>query len=110
MIVGLATDYSFMVGIHAPPAGSGDVFLNPLGVLNAASFSPITFPVSPGELLTLFGTNLANSTATAATLPFLSSLPGVPGMINDPPAPVSAVTAGQVSAIVPSAPSRPHGK
>ena len=44
------------------------------GILNAASF---TTPVAPGALLSIFGTNLASSLASADTIPLSSSLGGV---------------------------------
>ncbi len=104
MTVGNSTNYALVIySLAANPAQPG-VFLNPLGILNAASYSPVTAGVSPGELITLFGTNLANSTATAS-IPFPSSLGGVQVMINNRPAPVYAVSAGQISAVVPYATS-----
>jgi uncharacterized protein (TIGR03437 family) len=35
------------------------VYLNPLGVVSAANYAPITNPVAPGEIITLFGSGLA---------------------------------------------------
>jgi uncharacterized protein (TIGR03437 family) len=113
LIVGNSTDYTLLVAVHAPsiPPSSG-VFLSPLGILNAASYSPITNPVIPGELVTLFGTNLTGSPAfaTASTLPFPSSLAGVQVMINDRPAALLAVSPTQISAIVPYATSGSYAK
>jgi hypothetical protein len=44
------------IGIHAPTfTSTGGLFLNPIGVVHAASWQPITASVAPGELLTLFG-------------------------------------------------------
>ena len=105
MTVGSSTNYALTIGNLAPSVPvSSAVFLNPLGILNAASFSPITAGVSPGELITLFGSGLANTPATAS-IPFPTSLGGVQVMINDRPAPIYAVSSGQVSAIVPYATS-----
>ena len=44
------------------------------GILNAASF---TTPVAPGALLSIFGTSLATSMASADTIPLSTSLGGV---------------------------------
>jgi uncharacterized protein (TIGR03437 family) len=105
LYVGNGTEYAFDVGVGAPRVTASGVFLSPTGVVNAASYSPPTNPVAPGELITLFGSNLANSTNTASTLPFPSSLDGVQVLINDRPAPVYAVSPTQISAIVPYATS-----
>jgi uncharacterized protein (TIGR03437 family) len=109
MTVGKSTNYALVVGSLAPTVPSSGVFLNPLGILNAASYSPITAGVSPGELITIFGSNLSSSTATA-NIPFPTSLAGVQVMINDRPAPVYAVSPGQLSAIVPYATSGTYAK
>ena len=49
------------VALPAPTvsAPSGGVFLNPMGVVNAGSFAPFTASWAPGELLMLYGSNLA---------------------------------------------------
>lgn len=44
------------------------------GILNAASFST---PVSPGSLLSIFGTNLSSSLAQSDTVPLSNALSGV---------------------------------
>jgi len=103
--VGASTDYLITVYVKAPtltaPAGT-TVFLNPQGVVNSASYGPITSQVAPGELLTLFGSGLGPATlAKAPGLPWLTNLAGVQVLINDKPAPVYYVSATQVSALVP---------
>ena len=67
--------YEIYFGVQAPaPAGTG-VFLNPLGVVNAASSAPAGNPISPGEFVTLYGTGLAKSNQTA-TPPYPLTLNG----------------------------------
>ena len=110
MIVGASTDFTLLVAVHAPSVPTSSVFLNPLGILNAASFAPVTTPISPGELITLFGSNLANTTAVVQAPPFANSLGGVQVLINDRPSAVYAVSATQVSAIVPYATSGSYAK
>jgi len=100
-LVGLGTEHSLLIGVKAPAPQSSTVFLNPLAVLNAATFAPVTNPISPGELITLFGSNLSPSTTTASTYPFPTSLAGVQVLIDGQPSPVYAVSPGQLSAIVP---------
>jgi uncharacterized protein (TIGR03437 family) len=89
------------IGFQGPSLSGSGVYLNPAGVVNAASSAPFTAFVSPGEFITLYGTGLAPSTATAASLPISNKLNGVQVMINDIAAPVQYVSPTQVSVIVP---------
>ena len=59
--VGIGTygNFSLLVGMHAPPFSGPGVYLNPIGVMNAASYQPITASLAPGELIALFGTGLS---------------------------------------------------
>ena len=93
------------VALPAPSISGSGVFLSPMGVVNAASFAPFTAGVAPGDFISLFGTNLAPSTATAYTVPFPTTLGlnGVQVTVNGLPAPVQFVSPGQISAIVPYA-------
>ena len=72
-----------------PYSGSG-VYLNPLGIVNAASYAPVTNPVAPNELVSLFGENLAASVLAAPGLPLPTTLSGVEVTVNDQPAPLSS--------------------
>jgi uncharacterized protein (TIGR03437 family) len=89
------------VALKAPtPAGTG-VYLNPTGVVNSASDAPFTAGIAPGELLTLYGSNLAPSTQVAG-IPFpTTGLGGVQVTIGGFPAAIYYVSATQISAIVP---------
>ncbi len=98
---GLGPYLSLNVALQAPSLNGSGVYLSPQGVVNAASSAPFTAFISPGEFLTLYGTGLAPSTDTAATLPISGNLNGVQVMINDVPAPVQYVSSTQVSVIVP---------
>jgi uncharacterized protein (TIGR03437 family) len=68
------------------------------GVINAASFDA---PVSPGSLVSIFGSNLAPQTASAATIPLPVSLAGVSVQFNGVTAPLLFVSAGQINAQLP---------
>jgi uncharacterized protein (TIGR03437 family) len=81
-------------------SGTG-VFLNPKGVLNAASFAPAGNPISPGEFLTLYGAGLAPSTATAKPPYPPSSNNGVIVLINNVAAPLYYVSPTQINCLVP---------
>ena len=68
------------------------------GLGNAASY---TAPVAPGSLMTIFGSNLALGTAMAPTLPLPMQMEGVSVAVNGAPAPVFAVSPGQLIVQVP---------
>lgn len=99
---GTAGFFSLSVGLQAPSLSGPGVFLNPVGVVNAGSYAPITAPVAPGELITLFGTGLAPATlVSTGGLPFPTSLGGVQVLVNNTPAPIYYVSSSQLSVIVP---------
>jgi uncharacterized protein (TIGR03437 family) len=98
---GLGGALDLSVSLQAPtPTGTG-VYLNPTGVVNSASNAPFTARIAPGELLTLYGSNLAPSTQVAG-IPFpTTGLNGVQVTIGGYPAAIYYVSATQISAIVP---------
>ena len=98
--------YEIYFGVQAPAQAGTGVFLNPLGVVNAASSAPAGNPISPGEFVTLYGTGLAKSDQTAAP-PYPASLNGVSVLINSKPAPVYFVSSGQLNVLVPFATTGP---
>jgi len=100
--VGNSSYYSLVLGTRAPSFSGSGVFLNPVGIVNAASYAPITNSVAPGEFVTLFGSGLSSVTMTAS-VPFSTTLGGVQVMVNGRAAPVYAVSPGQISAIIPYA-------
>jgi uncharacterized protein (TIGR03437 family) len=110
--VGTAVDpndpggYELYLGVRMPPVSGTGVFLNPQGVVNAASFAPVGNSISPGEFVTLFGTNLAAVTESAGA-PFPPNVAGVSVLINGLPAPIYLVSSGQINALVPYATTGP---
>jgi len=92
--------YEVYFGAQVPTLTGSGIFINPLGVLNAAGFAPAGNPISPGEFIALFGSGLAPSTQTAAP-PYPASLNGVTVLINDTAAPIYYVSAGQINCLVP---------
>ena len=89
------------VALAAPSLTGSGVYLNPAGIVNAASSAPFTAGISPGELITLYGTNLASDVAVAATVPFPTTMRDVQVLINGTPAPLYVVSPGAISAVVP---------
>ena len=106
--VGTAVDpndpggYEMYLGLRMPPVSGMGVFLNPQGVVNAASFAPVGDSIAPGEFVTLFGVNLAAVTQNASA-PYPASVAGVSVLINGVTAPIYLVSPGQINALVPYA-------
>jgi uncharacterized protein (TIGR03437 family) len=106
-----ANNYEVSLAFRAPsltaPAGSAP-WLSPLGVLNAASFAPAAAPLAPGSFITIFGSGLGPATpAIAPPGAFPARLANVEVLVDGRPAPLYAVSATQVSAILPSATTGP---
>lgn len=97
---GIGPYLSLNVAIQAPALSGSGVYLNPAGVVNAASSAPFTAQISPGEFLTLYGTGLAPTTASAS-LPFPKTFNGVQVLINQTAAPIYYVSPTQISVVVP---------
>ncbi len=84
-------------------SGTGPApFVQPLGVLNAASYVPPGYPVSPGGFVSLFGTGLAAATAQSG-IPFPTLLGQTKMTVNGIAAPIYAVSATQINGVVPYA-------
>ncbi len=85
--------------VQTPPASGQGVYIFPTGVVNAGSLAPFTASWAPGELVSIFGTNLASRTLTDGTLP--TTLAGVQVLVNGTPAPIYFVSQGQINAVIP---------
>jgi uncharacterized protein (TIGR03437 family) len=103
--IGTGTTYSLTIGLQAKQYTGTGVFIDPLKVWNAASYAPITNSVAPGEFVSLFGSGLASTTASATSLPLPTSagLGGVKVMVNGRPAALSYVSPTQINLLVPYA-------
>ncbi len=104
---GIGPYLGLSVALQAPAisstlSGTG-VFLDPTGIVNAGSFAPFTAGIAPGELIVLFGANLAPGTQVASGIPFPTTLGKVQVTINGIAAPIYYVTPTQLSVIVPYA-------
>jgi uncharacterized protein (TIGR03437 family) len=85
--------------VKAPTLSGPGVFLNPVGVVNAAGFTPFTVGISPGAVITLFGTGIAETVAVDSTFPL--TLNGLEVKINGKVAPIYKTSPGEVSVVVP---------
>jgi uncharacterized protein (TIGR03437 family) len=98
---GIGPSLGINVALPAPTFSGTGVYLDPTGIVNAASSAPFTAGIAPGELLTLYGSNLAAALAIAPAIPFPSTVGKVQVMINGVAAPIYYVSPSQISAIVP---------
>jgi uncharacterized protein (TIGR03437 family) len=100
--IGTGGDYALIAGVHAPTFSGSGVYINPIGVVNAASFQPITASLSPGELITIFGTGLASVTMTTqGGQKFPTQLGGVSVTIDSTPCAIYYVSPTQLAVVVP---------
>ena len=74
--------------------------VNPGGVVNAGSFAPSASP-SPGELISIFGTNLANALEVATALPLNTQMQGTTVSLGGRLLPLIATSDTQINAVVP---------
>jgi len=88
-----------MEGPSYTSAPTSAPFIYPTGIVNAGSFVPFTAEFVPGEFISIFGDNLATTTATDPALP--TGLGGVQVLVNRVPAAVGYVSPGQVNAVIP---------
>jgi uncharacterized protein (TIGR03437 family) len=94
--------YLILFGEQIPNLTGPGVFLNPQGIVNAATYAPVGDFISPGEFIQLYGSGfVASGTMTATTLPFPPTLDGVSVAINGVAAPVYYVSSGEIICIVP---------
>src|SRR5258708_32038127 len=70
------------------------------GVLNSATFA-VGQAVSPGSLVSIFGSKLASRTAQADSIPLSTSLANVTVTFNNVAAPMLFVSDGQINAHLP---------
>jgi uncharacterized protein (TIGR03437 family) len=100
--LGVGPFLSISVAVQAPTFNGSGVYLNPTGIVNAASSAPFTAGVARGELITLVGNNLGPDTLqVASTIPFPTTLGNVQVLVNNVPAPIYYVSPNQVAALVP---------
>jgi uncharacterized protein (TIGR03437 family) len=100
-----ASYYSLTLGLAMKAFSGSGVYLSPNGIVNSANFAPITNPIAPNELITLFG-NFGAGLGTGITdtvLPLPTTLGPISVTINGTPTPLDYVSPTQIIALVPSA-------
>jgi uncharacterized protein (TIGR03437 family) len=99
-----SSSYELYFGTKFVPQSGTGVFLNPQGILNSASFAPPGYPLSPGGLMTLFGSGFGTQNGTAVGgQTFPTTLANVQVTVNNIPAPLYSVSSNpaQISGVVP---------
>jgi len=74
--------------------------LNAGGIVSAASYSPIAIP-SPGEIVSIFGSNLADGTESATQLPLPTQMQNAFVVLGGQTMPLLFVSPKQINAVVP---------
>ncbi len=101
MLIGSNQQFSLIVGVQPPTiAPTPTLWINPIGITNAANYTPITNAYAPGELVTLYG-NFGVATQVAPGLPFPTKLGGLQVLVNGQAAPVYLVSQNQINAVIP---------
>ena len=99
---GLGPYLGASLALRAPQFSSpGGVYINPVGIQNAASYALFTAGVSPGEIITINGSGFADGIAVANTFPLSTTLSNVQVQVNSTFAPLISVTPTTVSFVMP---------
>ena len=102
---GIGPYLGISVALQAPAMNTGlsttGVFLDPTGIVNAGSYAPFTAGIAPGELLNLWGANLASGSHVASSIPFPTTLGNVQVTINNIPAPIYYAYPNVLAVVVP---------
>jgi uncharacterized protein (TIGR03437 family) len=93
--------FSLLAGVVASPTSTTGVYLNPVGIINAASYAPMTANLAPGEAITLYGSNLSSVTMSPPAGPAPTILGGTQVLVNGTAAPLYYVSPGQINAVIP---------
>ncbi len=93
--------YGMFFGVRAPAFHPTGVFLDPAGVVNGASFAGPPYPLAPGAIVSLFGSNLATREARATGFPLPTKLDDVTVTANGASAPLYFVSSTQASIQLP---------
>jgi len=88
----------FTSTIRVSASGGSDPTIAPNGVLNAASFLS---SLSPGAIMTIFGSGLSQGTSSASQTPLPTTLSGVSVSVNGTAAPLYYTSPVQINAQIP---------
>jgi uncharacterized protein (TIGR03437 family) len=88
-----------MEGPNYTSAPTSSPYIYPTGIVNAGTSVPFTAEFAPGEFISIFGANLASTTATDPTFP--TGLDGVQVLVNGVATAINYVSPGQINAVIP---------
>ena len=97
----ISAAYLILGCIVALPLAAQTPQINPGGVVNGASFAKAPAPISPGSIVSIFGSGLATGTGGAAAVPLPTTINGTQVFMNGRLAPLFFVSPGQINAQVP---------
>jgi uncharacterized protein (TIGR03437 family) len=101
--IGTGSGFGVTALVQAPSFSGSGPYIFPTGIVNAGSSVPFTASLAPGELVSIYGTNLTTTTTSNGALP--TTLGGVQVLVNNTPAPIYSVahTASydQINAVIP---------
>ena len=97
----VGTALGINVALPAPLFSGAGVYLNPQGIVSAASSAPFTAGIAPGEFISIYGSGLASAFQAATALPLATTLGNVQVLINNIPAPISFVSPVEIAVLVP---------
>src|SRR5258708_1604037 len=104
LISKVGTTVKILIAIIAGVFLAGGVLAQPVitnsSTVNGASFTAGA-PVTPGSIVSIFGSNLASAMSHADTIPLTASLGGVSVTFNNEPAPLFFAGPQQINAQVP---------
>ena len=101
MFIGSGTQFSLNLGVLAPAVTpTSKVWINPVGIVNAANYTPITNAYAPGEIVSLYG-SFGVSSQQAQALPLPTDLNGVKVFVDGVAAPILFVSSDQINVIIP---------
>jgi uncharacterized protein (TIGR03437 family) len=84
--------------LQSNPGGVPLIFSG--GAVSNTSFAPLQ-ALAPGDIIAIFGNNLATTTKGASSLPLPSQLAGTRAYLGDKEMPLLLTTSGQLDAIIP---------
>jgi uncharacterized protein (TIGR03437 family) len=95
--------YQLILELQAPAFSGSGVYLDPIGIVNTASYSPFTTPIAPLEMVSFYGSGLAAATAQASGYPLPTTLGKTQVTMNGQAIPLVYVSPTFIVGIVPSA-------
>jgi len=95
------TNLTLPAGTVLPAIVKPGPVIFPHGIIPAAGPAPFPYDVAPGAYVSIYGSNLASSTAVA-TVPYPAQIADVQVLVNGTAAPLVFVSTGQINFVYPA--------